>query len=63
MASSGFRKAGLSHIRREFDRAAEGHQMKRHAGHQDAGSRRRVGADTAFRSTRRKFLLGDKVIE
>jgi hypothetical protein len=37
--------------------------MKRDAGQKDAGSRRRVGADTPCRSTRRKFLPGDEVIE
>ncbi len=37
--------------------------MRRETGHIHAGSRRRVGADDARRSTRRKFLLTDEVIE
>lgn len=31
--------------------------MKRNAGHRDAGLRRRIGADTTCRSTRRAFLM------
>ena len=31
--------------------------MNRNAGHRDAGLRRRVGTDAAYRSTRREFLV------
>ena len=37
--------------------------MKRKTGHVHAGLRRRVGADTLRRSTRREVLLPDEVIE